>query len=388
MSPSALVLREWQSEALSLWQENNNRGIVGVVTGGGKTVFALACIEASRASTALVVVPTVSLLDQWVEEVESFFDMRAGEVNVISKSLRLKSGTVNVGVINTVAKLAQESDVLPTFLIVDECHRAATPRFSTVLNLPKYAALGLSATPERQYDDGFTQHLIPTLGPLIFEYTYEDALRDGVIVPFTLRNVVFSLEPEVEEEYEKVTVAIRKSIHIHGIDDEKTVRLLLTRARIQNSSLNRVRHTVRIAAHHRGERILAFFEDVQSANLTESILKSLGIRAGVYHSQLPTRERINILSDYRAGRIEVLVSCRALDEGFNVPETRIGIIAASTATRRQRIQRLGRALRPSPGKGDAIVYTLAATGPELSRLEEEAASLDGVASISWSRAEA
>jgi superfamily II DNA or RNA helicase len=84
--------------------------------------------------------------------------------------------------------------------------------------------------------------------------------------------------------------------------------------------------------------------------------------------------------------VELLVTCRALDEGFNVPEAEIGIIAASTATRRQRIQRLGRIVRPSSGKSSATIYTLVATSPEIARLKEEEANLEGVANISWGRA--
>jgi superfamily II DNA or RNA helicase len=80
------------------------------------------------------------------------------------------------------------------------------------------------------------------------------------------------------------------------------------------------------------------------------------------------------------------ITCRALDEGFNVPETEVGIIAASTATRRQRIQRLGRVLRPVKGKETAVVYSLVATEPEIKRLREEETDLEGVANITWGRA--
>ena len=82
----------------------------------------------------------------------------------------------------------------------------------------------------------------------------------------------------------------------------------------------------------------------------------------------------------------MLITCRALDEGFNVPETEIGIIAASTATRRQRIQRLGRVLRPVTGKATAVIYTLVATEPEIKRLREEEKELEGVAEVTWGRA--
>jgi superfamily II DNA or RNA helicase len=98
------------------------------------------------------------------------------------------------------------------------------------------------------------------------------------------------------------------------------------------------------------------------------------------------KARAKALKDYRTDRVEVLVTCRALDEGFNVPETQLRIIAASTATRRQRIQRLGRIVRPSPGKQTATIYTLVAAKPEIARLKEEEELLEGVASIVWSRA--
>jgi superfamily II DNA or RNA helicase len=101
---------------------------------------------------------------------------------------------------------------------------------------------------------------------------------------------------------------------------------------------------------------------------------------------MPIKARAEALRNYRSGRSEVLVTCRALDEGFNVPETQLGIIAASTATRRQRIQRLGRIVRPAPDKQTANIYTLVATRPEIERLKEEEGLLEGVASIHWSKA--
>ena len=38
-------LREWQKTALNLWIENKFHGIVEVATAGGKTFFALQCIN-------------------------------------------------------------------------------------------------------------------------------------------------------------------------------------------------------------------------------------------------------------------------------------------------------------------------------------------------------
>ena len=75
-------------------------------------------------------------------------------------------------------------------------------------------------------------------------------------------------------------------------------------------------------------------------------------------------------------------------EGMNVPEVEIAVIAGATATQRQRIQRLGRVLRPADNKRKAIVYTLYSTEVEEERLLQESRHLDGIASVRWVKAKA
>jgi superfamily II DNA or RNA helicase len=381
-----LAPRGWQFAALHEWERAGNRGIVSVVTGGGKTVFALSCIDRIRPSATLIVVPTTALLEQWWSEAAAYFDLDLDEINIVTGNLRFRVGAINIAVINTAAKLAERIANHKVFLVVDECHKAASEHFRAALSVNTSASLGLSATPERPYDEGLQDVLIPALGPVIFSYDYAAALRDGVIVPFELRNIVFDLEEDRQVEYDKLSKAIARSISKFGPEAEETIALFLKRARVLNLSLNRIRLTLRLLAGNRGKRALVFHEDIEACDLIHSILLENGVKSGVYHSKLTMRARAGMLGQYRRGEIDVLVTCRALDEGFNVPETELGIIAASTATRRQRIQRLGRVVRPAKGKAGATIYTLVATGPEIDRLKEEEERLEGVASVSWSRA--
>src|SRR5205814_5491359 len=101
---------------------------------------------------------------------------------VVTGNRSLRRGTVNIAVLNTAAKLNDQGRAIPCFLIVDECHKAASAQFRSVLDIPKLASLGLSATPERPYDDGLADVLIPGLGPVICQYTYREALQDRVVV--------------------------------------------------------------------------------------------------------------------------------------------------------------------------------------------------------------
>jgi superfamily II DNA or RNA helicase len=86
---------------------------------------------------------------------------------------------------------------------------------------------------------------------------------------------------------------------------------------------------------------------------------------------------------FRKGVVDILVTCRALDEGANIPETELAIVAAATASQRQRIQRLGRVLRPAKGKTRATVFTLYATDIERRRLKTEQNQLGEFVSVSW-----
>jgi superfamily II DNA or RNA helicase len=390
MAPVIRNLRRWQQLALEAWLTHNKRGIVSVVTGAGKTFFALHCINhyqrQNAAASVLISVPTAALLDQWLEELVSFFDLPPKFVNVLKANRQIKRGRINIGVINTVSKLTSLPDTPEVFLIVDECHRAASPTFREVFNIRKRASLGLSATPERPYDNWFNEVLVPELGPVIYRYSYDEALQDGVIVPFDLNNVIFDFTEAEQDEYDKLTKAISRAVAQHGPESHDAVRLMLRRARFSNSCPTRLRISLKLVARHLGRKILVFHEDIKAAEFLHDVLQDNSVPTGLYHSKLTLSRRVATLHNYRIGKTSVLVCCRALDEGFNVPETEIGIIAASTATYRQRIQRLGRVLRPAVNKNHAIVYSIVASIPEIKRLVAEAEELREIAKIEWSRA--
>ena len=85
---------------------------------------------------------------------------------------------MNLMVVNTARTYASKVPRrFDTMLIVDECHRAASKSNSLALNGNHKATLGISATPNREYDDLFNSVLVPALGPVIYEYKYDQALR-------------------------------------------------------------------------------------------------------------------------------------------------------------------------------------------------------------------
>jgi ATP-dependent helicase YprA (DUF1998 family) len=107
----------------------------------------------------------------------------------------------------------------------------------------------------------------------------------------------------------------------------------------------------------KGGRVLVFCERIAQAEETAAMLRrNLGSGVGIYHSDLSASARARNLERFRTGEISVLVSCRCLDEGIDVPEARFGIVLSGSAVSRQRIQRLGRIIRTAPGKENACLY--------------------------------
>jgi superfamily II DNA or RNA helicase len=385
-------LRDWQLSALSKWQLSGKHGIASVVTGGGKTLFALACMRDMQLEQPgiifIIVVPTVALLDQWAIALIEDLGVRPEEIQVYGGGSRSKSiKPVNLMVINTARKQAPViSAKYDTMLIVDECHRVGSPSNALCLQGSHNATLGLSATPKREWDSLFEDIIQPALGSIIIEYGYNEARRDGAIAPFQLINVEVGMSKSETENYNRIThriSALFKKQQNGGDVEEGLKRQLMARARLISRVHSRLPMTIRLAERHSGEKLIVFHEDINAANILCQTLLSRSHRTAVYHSGLGMHLRQDNLRLFRKGQIDILVTCRALDEGISVSDASVGIIAASTATTRQRIQRLGRVLRPFPGKQIATIYTIYTSPPEEERLSKEAVNLEGAEKVTW-----
>src|SRR5262245_58226078 len=102
----AIQMRLWQSEALTAWRDAGDRGVVAVVTGGGKTWFALACVldllKRHPDTAVVIVVPTVALLDQWVVVLTDDLGVPPEDIAMFGGGCRpTRPRLFNVMVINT-----------------------------------------------------------------------------------------------------------------------------------------------------------------------------------------------------------------------------------------------------------------------------------------------
>lgn len=384
-----MKLRDWQEKAFPLWWADK-RGIVKVVTGGGKTIFAIHCLtkylEEERSKSILIVVPSIALLDQWREVMSQTFDSK--DITINGGGQQPEDVTkICITTVDSVKNIINKVDAENTLLVVDECHKIGTEKRGEMLTNNWHATLGLSATPERDYDDNFYIIIKRILGDIIFDYDYIDAREDEVIVNFKLLYGYAAMLPEEEDKYTKFTKNIqRRAATIGGsnMNDYPLKMLIFNRARLVKNSKNRIPYGVELLLKHKRESWIVFTENKKQAKEFNKIINKKGFKSGIYNTDLNDEERLHNLTAFKNRELNVLVSCTALDEGFDMPEADGAMILSASSSKRQRIQRMGRVLRITANKENALIVTVYSSKTEFTKLREESNryKLEGVP-VKW-----
>ena len=383
-------LREWQEKAFPLWWKYK-KGIIKVVTGGGKTFFAIHCLrkylEEDHNKNILIVVPSIALLDQWYESLSQNFSDT--EISLNGGGEQTTSITkICISTIDSLKNIIKEVDASNSLLIVDECHKIGTEKRGEMLTNNWHATLGLSATPERDYDDNFYIIIKKILGDIIFDYDYIDARDDEVIVNFKLLYGYAALLPEEENKYKKFTKSIqRRAATIGGQDmnDYPLKMLIFNRARLVKNSKNRIPYGIELIKKYERDSWIVFTENKKQAKEFNNKVNHIkGFESGIYNTDLKDDERQENLENFKSGKLNVLVSCTALDEGFDMPEADGAMILSASSSKRQRIQRMGRVLRITANKENALIVTVYSSKTEYEKLREESNryKLEGVP-VKW-----
>lgn len=395
-----LELYRWQKEAKKEWWNNNGKGIIKVVTGAGKTLLALSIIEELKKKESykdnlkvIIVVPTTALLDQWFDVLTSNLSVPEDKIALFCGRTKeeVKDKDIIIYVVNSAREHLQKHIGLfgnsALFLISDECHRYASKENSKIFQNKYEYCLGLSATPERKADYGFEEILIPNLGEIIYVYSYAQALKDKVMPPYYLKKISVPLSEEEMEKYESyksmISAMIRKLKNKYPKLNRTQGALLYKElgaifSKTQDPLISKLTITLNLRKNiiHKSKsklstlkwifekeipkqfRILIFHERIEIAEQIFDFLKQNEFKVGIYHSDMKLKERLRNLREYRNGEIDILVTCKALDEGLDVPDTSVGIIVAATTSVRQWIQRMGRILRRSPRKDFSQIFVI------------------------------
>ena len=410
--PEWLEARDYQRDAIQAWMQNDGQGILSMATGTGKTITAL--LAAERLATLqddrlaiIVAAPYQHLVDQWVEEFQAFgvtpvraYQSRTSWTNeVVGRVTEFSSGVRDVvAIVTTHATFTGEHfqqvlgrlDGAVTLLVADEVHHLGAPHFRDNLPEAVRARLGLSATPERWYDDAGSRALNAYFSNgIVYEYGLEKAIADGHLCEYYYVPHVVSLTDDEEEDYLALSRAIGQRMaaanegSVGDADltaDESLQQLLFKRARLTGTAENKL-PLLRSLVERSGEftHTLVYCSDgsVQTEEgegakrqlraATELLGSDLGLKVHqfTYEEDQTTREQL--LADFESDRLQALVAIRCLDEGVDVPATQTAFVLASSSNPRQFVQRRGRILRPHAQKDYAIIHDFIVTPPRSAR---------------------
>ncbi|MBR6470797.1 MAG: DEAD/DEAH box helicase family protein [Victivallales bacterium] len=361
--------RDYQSAALSAWEKAGRRGVVVLPTGTGKSFLAQLCIAAAARST-LIVVPTLDLLAQWALQLRNAFHCPVGTIGGGAHDVQPIT-------VSTYDSAAMQMEFLGNrfgLLVVDECHHLPGPMYSQLARLAIAPwRLGLTATPERQ--DGQDAEYANLLGGICFRREITDLAETTVLAPYETISLDVELDADEQQEYNRNRGVYVEFLHRNQIslgssrgwgfflracatqpDGREALKAYLAQRRIARSSRAKLRQIHELLQVHRHDRTLIFTADNATAY---RIGTTFCLPVLTHHTK--TAERIAFLEAFREGRYPVLVTSKVLNEGVDVPAASVGIIVSGSGSVREHVQRLGRILRPSPGK-TALLYELVSLG--------------------------
>lgn len=408
--PTRKKLWSHQTDAIKAWVDKDYRGTFAMATGTGKTLAALsACGLAPRSMITVVLAPTLPLLDQWAKNEIPSYDENARiimcggqhkwktilplELAEVRKQGNNYSPSHRLYVVGTMRTAASKGFLLSwkgvpsdnVQVICDEVHHLGAPTYQRCTEIPSSRRLGLSATPERDWDFEGTQKTLDYIGATVYEYDIKSAIRDGFLCPYKYFPYFAFLNRKEFEDFQELTFEIGKeTAKINArtkneFEDRKTLtahitrkleRLLLERSKIRKKAKDKIRVFGEVLSSTSTRPLIVFCEDHEQLNEIKATLKDKMGSYLVYTSKMSLWQRSKTLEMFRKGDSDILLAIRCLDEGIDVPKCRGSIIVASSSSTREFIQRRGRILRGLRGK-TAVLNDIIVLPPEVRRIDEQ-----------------
>ncbi|HTK52785.1 MAG TPA: DEAD/DEAH box helicase [Gemmatimonadaceae bacterium] len=370
--------RPYQTDAVNRWRASGARGTVVLPTGAGKTLVALLAIDALRVG-ACIVAPTRALVAQWFTQLADAFGVeRVGAYYGDEKEAR----ALTVTTYHSAFPLLERWGARFPLLVLDEVHHLAdssegeaTAWHDHLRIAPSPYRLGLTAT----YPDGRDAELRRLVGPVAYRRTIGE-MTDAELARYAIVRRYVRLTPGEDARYQALTDIYERHLANAGYRDRATapadawrmfaasarrspaarraLRAFHERERVVRLAAGKLREAERILRAHPAEQAVLFCGGTDAA---EAVSRELAIP--MITASTPASERHALLGALDRGDVRAVASVRVLDEGWDLPGAKLGIVLGDSTrgSGRQHVQRLGRLLRR---QGDAVasLYEIVAAG--------------------------
>lgn len=351
------------------------RGVLEMATGTGKTRTAISILKylfvSEKITSAIVAMNGNDLLRQWegdlrgrltsthgITLLKGYESTRHEERFMLNpKNKILLCSRANLQ--HLIKQLGHGTELPATAIIHDEVHDLGSPgNLASLAGHGNYFdyRVGLSATPERDYDKDGNDFIESEIGPVIFKYSLEDAIRDEVLCPFDYHVVPYELTQEDRKDLSGI-YAREHAAAKAGKPWPPEKRWI---------EISRVYKRARMKPHvfrdflegEVGGGVLAnsiiFVEDKEFSDDVFPVLIDRTNRYSSYFDHDPPE----VLERFARGELDCLVTCHKLSQGIDLPSLQNVILFSSQRGRRETIQRLGRCLRRDPGNPEKVARVI------------------------------
>ena len=349
-------LHDYQIQALDAWKQASGRGSVVLPTGAGKSLLATHAILHVN-SSAVIIVPTMSLVYQWYALLTNAFQTEIG----VYYSGEKRVLPLTVTTYHSAGDLIAEYGNTFKLLICDEEHHLPAKTWGeAALMAPAPFRLGLTATyPEEHEQIGERWRPDELIGPIVYTQRLE-TLVGKQLAAYRTQRVRVDLTHEERASYDAAYAIYTGFVRERGLrqkhgagwlralmrlstSDPQARRAWLARRQLLNlleSCQGKLAALETLLHEHAGERILVFTE---SNAVAYTIARKYLVP--VISHETGVAERKQILDAFQAGHYQVIVTSKVLNEGVDVPEAKVAIVLGGGASKREYLQRLGRILR-------------------------------------------
>lgn len=314
--------------------KNKNKQLIVVPTGGGKTVIFAHIIQKLGLKT-LIIAHTKELIAQ-----------AKNTLSGIAKDVDYSVETVQrMGSLRTLNKMDGSEYGL---IIFDECHRAGARSYKNITEKFHNAKIiGVTATPFRH--DG--QKISDIFGKSICSISILDMIKEGFLCDF--------------EGYRVSTgVSLREISTTRGDFISSRLSSVIN---VKNRNELIVREYLKICPH---DKTLAFTANIDHAEELAKEFRMNGIICEAVHGKNSETKRKKLISDFKTGKVQILVNCQILTEGFDDPSIQCLIMARPTTSKTLYMQMIGRGSRIYPGKEACKVIEFTDNDYDVCQLEE------------------
>ena len=386
------IPRDYQKTAVDRWLANGGRGSVVLPTGAGKSFVALLAVHATG-GRACIVAPTRALVAQWYGQLaDAFGTERVGAWYGDEKAL----APITVTTYHSAFPLLERQGAAFDTLVLDEAHHLADTAegdavaWQDALRIaPARYRLALTATYPDERDAGLRE----LVGPVVYRRTIAE-MADAELAAFVTERRYVRFTPDERARYDACHTLYTAFVEERGYRERfadrtsawkvfmaetrrspaarRAHRAFPERERLIALPEAKLRETERLFRLFPAETSLVFCGNTDAA---ERISRRFAIPMITAHT--PASERKSLLERIAAGEVRAVASVRVLDEGWDVPSAKLGIVLGDSTrgSRRQHAQRLGRLLRRQGERVASLFEIVVADTHEFYRAQKRSAAV-------------